>query len=478
MSKIDLTQLTIYDGSTLRDAMQAISNGQIGIALVFEAETKSFVRLLTDGDIRRALLKGFGLQASIDVIEGSGSVTIGQKASSAQISSLFSDQIRVLPVLDDSNQVVDLYFHDKRNHLAVAKPFFDDEEIELVNECMVTGWVSSGGKFVRLFEEMVAGHSGTKYAVSCSSGTSALHLLLLSHGIGEGDEVIVPTLTFIATANAVRYTGATPIFVDSDLDSWNIDPKNIESATNDKTKAIIAVHLYGHPADMDPINQVAEKYNLKVFEDAAEAQGAFYKGRRVGSLADGAIFSFFGNKVITTGEGGMILTNDEEIAQRCRILRDHGMSSDKRYWHEIIGYNYRMTNIQAALGVAQMKKIDRIVEKKKSIALEYSKQLKDVKGITLPPNQQWADNIYWLYTILVDESIAGFNISSLISALKDNDIDSRRVFYPMHTQPIYKSNQVLPVSEKIHEMGISLPSAPGMSSDDIARTCEVIRALS
>jgi len=355
---------------------------------------------------------------------------------------------------------------------------FDDEEIELVNECMGSGWVSSGGKFVNQFEAMVAEFTSNKYAISCSSGTAALHLILLAYGIGKGDEVIIPSLTFIATANAVSYTGATPVFVDSDYETWNIDPTKIENVITEKTKAIIPVHLYGHPADMDPINEIAKKYNLKVIEDAAEAQGAHYKNEIVGSLADAAIFSFFGNKVITTGEGGMVVTNDFDVASKCKLLRDHGMTENKRYWHEIVGYNYRMTNIQAAIGVAQMKKIDDILERKLWVANEYKKYLSDIDGIQLPPKAEWAGNIYWLYTILIDELILGFDVKLLMIELKKNKIDSRIIFYPSHIQPIYKSNVVLPVSEKIHKMGISLPSAPEMTADDIKRACDVIRFLS
>jgi len=475
MNKLDINRILIYPESTIRETMKVISNGQVGVAILVEKHTQLFIRTIVDGDIRRALLDGFGLESGIDVLCELDSIYVDEDTPLTEAMSLFSDKIRIIPVVNKHKQVVDLYFHDKRNHIAVAKPFFDDEEIELVNECMVSGWVSSGGNFVRQFEKMFAEYSGCNYAISCNSGTAALHLILLAYGIGMGDEVIVPTLSFIATANAVSYTGATPVFVDSDVETWNIDPDKIENAITEKTKAIMPVHLYGHPADMDPINRLAEKYSLKVIEDAAEAQGAYYKNKIVGSLSDAAAFSFFGNKIITTGEGGMVVTNDPKIANRCVLFRDHGMTVDKRYWHEVIGYNYRMTNIQAAIGVAQMNKINKIVEKKKSIALEYEKHLKNVNGITLPPNKEWADNIYWLYTVLVDESKTGFNVSSLISEFMKHDIDSRIVFYPIHTQPIYKHNMQLPVAESIHASGISLPSAPDISNDEIREVCTIIK---
>ncbi len=475
--EIEIEKITLSEKSTIRDAMKSISAGKIGVALLVENKSNRFISVITDGDIRRALLSGFGLQSTINIIDKIKNTSVKVGTPLLEVAQLFSEKIRVVPVIDDNHQVVDLHFNDKRKHIAVAKPFFDDNEIELVNECMVSGWVSSGGRFVKQFESMVAKHTGVKHAISCSSGTSALHLILLSYGIGVGDEVIVPSLTFIATANAVTYTGATPVFVDSDVETWNIDPVKIEDLITEKTKAIIPVHLYGHPADMDPINKIAKKYNIRVIEDAAEAQGASYKEKMVGSLADSAMFSFFGNKVVTTGEGGMIVTNDTSIADKCRLLRDHGMTEKKRYWHNIVGYNYRMTNLQAALGVAQMRKIDDIVSRKKWIASVYAKYLYGIKGITLPPDKKWADSVFWLFTILINEKQTNFTLEDLIVELKRNGIDARTVFYPVHTQPIYRDNIKLPISEEIHNTGISLPSAPDMTERDIYKVSMIISDL-
>ena len=470
--KININNILINETSTIREAMRAISIGEIGVSISVELQNNRFIRIITDGDIRRALLEGYGLQSRINVIDKKESIVVGLDAKQSEVTAMFNKDIRIIPVLNDKQQVVDLYFHDKRNRLAVASPLFDDKEIELVNECMVSGWISSSGKFVNEFEEAVAKYIGVKHAVSCSSGTSALHLILMAYGIGIGDEVIIPSLTFIATANAVTYCGAKPILIDSDIETWNIDESKIESAITKNTKAIIPVHLYGHPANMDSINKIAKKYNLKVIEDAAEAQGALYRARKVGSLADASTFSFFGNKIITTGEGGMVVTNDSIIAEKCRLLRDHGMSTTKRYWHTVLGYNYRLTNIQAAIGVAQMYKIDSIIAKKKWIASEYNKHLSSLKGVTLPPNMEWADNVFWLYTILVD-----FNRNKLITKFKKNGIDSRPVFYPIHTQPIYQNGLVLPVSEKISNCGISLPSSPNLNGEDILKICRIIKSV-
>jgi len=327
------------------------------------------------------------------------------------------------------------------------------------------------------FEEQMANFCNTKYAVSCCNGTAALHLALLACNIGPGDEVIIPTLTFIATANAVSYTGAKPVFVDVDSETWNIDPLQIEHAITSNTKAIIPVHLYGHPADMDPIIDLAKKYNLYVIEDAAEAHGAKYKGNNVGTFGDAGTFSFYGNKIVTTGEGGMVVTNDDKVDEKIRLLRDHGMLKSRRYWHSELGYNYRMTNLQAAIGVAQMDKIRSIISKKKKIAHSYSENLKGIKGVILPPEMPWANNVFWLYTILVDEEVSGVSVKEIEHDCKEQGIDTRPFFPPLHTQPIYKTGQKLPVSEKISSRGISLPSAPVLRTTEIERVCYVIRRL-
>lgn len=475
MKKINIEKLSIGPESTIRQAMQAIGNGELGVTFIVD-ETGALKSLLTDGDVRRALLAGFGLQSSVSVIKTNTPVVVKSEHAVEDAFRKFNDKIRVIPVLDTDGKIVDVHFRDKRTHIAVTNPLFDEDEIELLNECIVSGWVSSGGPFVTKFENMMAEYCGTKYAISCSSATSGLHLALLAHDIGPGDEVLVPSLTFIATANAVSYTGATPVFIDSEINTWNIDPDLISDAITPKTKAIIPVHLYGHPADMDPINDIAKKHNLFVVEDAAEAQGAKYKNKMVGSLADVAVFSFFGNKIITTGEGGMIVTDNPNIAEKCRILRDHGMSKERRYWHEVIGYNYRMTNMQAALGVAQMGKIDKIILRKKEIAEKYQSHLENVPGITLPSNTNWVENVYWLYTILIDINISGCDIDKLISELKRQGIDSRPVFPPVHKQPVYDSGLILPVSEQISYHGISLPSAPEIRNEDIENICRVIKA--
>src|SRR5581483_301487 len=340
---------------------------------------------VTDGDIRRALLGGRALDSRIGDVEHPPSRTAHVRMSPEEVSALFSEPIRVVPVLDDAGRVVDVALLDRRVHLPVAEPFLGDEELRYVAECVQTGWVSSAGKFVRRFEELFAELFEVEHAVAVSNGTTALHLALLALGIGPGDEVIVPALTFVATANAVTYCGATPVFADSEPTTWNIDPELAAAAVTPRTKAIVAVHLYGHPADLDPLLELG----VPVVEDAAEAHGARYRGRPVGSLGAVGTFSFYGNKIVTTGEGGMVVTDRADLAARVRQLRDHGMDPDRRYWHPVLGFNYRLTNLQAALGVAQLEKLDAILERKARLAELYAEGLRDVPGIVLPTAEPW-----------------------------------------------------------------------------------------
>ena len=361
--------------------------------------------------------------------------------------------------------------------IPVYEPFLNKSELERVRDCVKSGWISSLGRGIDKFEDGFSRFCGAKYGIATSSGTAALHLSLVSLDIGKGDEVIVPTLTFVATANVVSYTGAKPVFLDSDTSSWNIDPNKIRKAINKKTKAIIPVHLYGHPANMGHIMDIARKYNLFVIEDAAEAHGALYKGKKVGSFGRASCFSFYGNKIITTGEGGMVLTNSLELDKKLRSLRDHGMSKFRQYYHSKIAFNYRLTNIQAAIGLAQLEKIDVIIQRKIENALFYNKLLNDIEGLNLPPEEVWAKNVYWMYSILIGKN---FRLSrdGLMKKLKERGIDTRPFFIPMHRLPPYKCKGDFPVAERLSLQGMNLPSSPNLKKKDIKYVCETIKNLS
>ena len=363
--------------------------------------------------------------------------------------------------------------------IPVAEPCLGKEELKNVIEAVKSGWISSKGKFIEEFEEKFARYCGRKYGVATSNGTVALHLALKALGIGKGDEVIVPTLTFVATANAVTYCNAKPVFVDSHPEYWCINPDKIEEKITPRTKAIIPVHLYGHPCDMDLIMKIAEDHNLYVIEDAAEAHGAEYKGEKVGSFGDISCFSFYGNKIITTGEGGMCLTNNEELAEKMKILRDHGMNPTRKYWHDIIGFNYRMTNMQAAVGIAQLKKLDEFVEKKRTIAKLYKEALGELEKkrlIKLHKEMSWAKCVYWMYCILINKR-AKISRDDLIKQLEEKGIETRPFFYPMHVLPPYKNSEEFPVAEEIAKKGINLPSAVGLTKRDVQIISEAISGI-
>jgi len=360
--------------------------------------------------------------------------------------------------------------------IPVAEPILTGNELAYVSDCITSGWVSSIGKYVTRFEQDFASFCGVKYCVATSSGTTALHLALAVLGIGFGNEVIVPSLTFIATANSVVYTGARPVFADSEPRTWNLDPTDVARKITPRTKAIIPVHLYGHPADMDAIDSIAREHNLFVIEDAAEAHGAEYKGRRVGAIGHIGAFSFYGNKIITTGEGGMLTTNDGDLAEKARQLRDHAMSSTRRYWHPTIGYNYRLTNIQAALGVAQMERVEEFIARKRTIAALYNELLNGTHGVSLPVEEAWAKNVYWMYSILVGDS-ARVSRDDLMAYLNTRGIDSRPFFFPIHTMPSYATGQSLPVTERLARQGINLPSSIALTDDEIRRIVYAIHEV-
>lgn len=465
-SDFSLNSLFISKKATIRDTLQVIDTGALGFALVVN-ENDTFHGLVTDGDIRRALLTGCSLDSNISDIIKPHYVTSRVDEDWKEIARKFNHKIRFIPILDKDDKVTDIAVMESRLRIPVAEPKLGKKELEYVTDCILSGWISSSGEYIKKFESGFADYCNCSYGVATSNGTTALHLALLALGIGPGDEVLVPDLTFIATANAVTYTGAKPVFVDIESDTWNIDPKELVPKINRNTKGIIAVHLYGHPADMDPLLEIAKKNNIWIIEDAAEAHGAEYKGRKVGGIGDIGVFSFYGNKIITTGEGGMVVTNSLDIAERVQILRDHGMDKNHRYWHPYLGYNYRMTNMQAAVGLAQLERIDEILEKKIAIADEYNRLLGQNPFITVPPRKEYAKNVYWMYSILLQGDF-GEKRDELMDYLGKYGIDTRPFFPPLHQQPIYQNKcEDLIISNDVSKRGLNLPSSPNINSGDI-----------
>ena len=365
--------------------------------------------------------------------------------------------------------------------IPVCEPTLQGNEMKYVTDCVKTNWISSNGKYIEQFEEMFAKFCSTKYAVACNNGTTAIHLALASLGITREDEVIIPTFTMIATANAVIYANAKPVLIDSELKTWNMDVEKIEEKITKRTKAIMPVHTYGHPVDMDPLQKIADKHRLYVVEDAAEAHGAEYKGKKAGSLSDMACFSFYSNKIITTGEGGMVVTNNKELADKAKRLRNHAFG-EPRFLHKELGYNYRMTNIQAAIGVAQMERADALVQARINNAKLYNKLLMNVEGITLPPEAPWAKNVYWMYSIMVEDDF-GMSMPKLREELYKKGIDTRTFFIPMHKQPVYinggderfpDTTGDYPISENLARKGFYLPSSSSLTPEQISQIAKAI----
>lgn len=373
------------------------------------------------------------------------------------------------PALDTAGRVI-----------RVCEPDLSGNELKYVMDAVRSGWISSGGPYVKKFEDTFAKKVGCRYGVSTTSATTALHLIFALLRIGRGDEVIMPTFTMAAAANMLYQLGATPILIDADPRTWTMNPAHIEKKITKKTKMIVAIHIYGYPADMDPIMRIAKKYRLWLVEDAAEAHGARYHGRKAGSMSDAAAFSFYGNKIITTGEGGMVTTNNPEIARKARILRDHGFSETARFWHEYAAFNYRMTNLQAAVGVAQTERFDKLANRRIRNAKLYNRLLGKISGITLPPETAGIKNVTWMYGILIDKEKFGMTRDGLRAALARRGIETRSFFVPIHLQPVFydpKSREQYPVSEMLCERGLYLPQSSKMTDEEVWYVAEHIKTI-
>jgi len=364
--------------------------------------------------------------------------------------------------------------------IPVCEPELGQDEVSNVLACLKENAISgTSGHFIAQFEDMFSRYCGKRYGVSTSNGTTALHLAIAALGIGEGDEVIVSAFTNAASVFGIIYNRAKPVIVDSEPETWNMDTRLIEAKITRNTKALLPVHIYGHPCDMDPIMALAQKHHLYVIEDAAEAHGAEYKGKRCGGFGDVSCFSFYANKLITTGEGGMLVTDSAEIADRAKLLRNLAFSRRRRFLHDYIGFNYRMSNLHAAIGVAQMNKIDTFLQRKRDIARKYNSLLKDVRGITLPPEKPWAKSMYWMYSILIEDDY-GMTRDEVMTHLAEKGIETRTFFIPMNQQPAFHKmglfrDERCPVAEDISRKGLYLPSGVGLKDAQIEYICQVLR---
>ena len=446
---------------TLLETMHIINENIKGVCFIVD-ESEALIGVVTDGDIRRSILSGVSLDSSISKILSSNFVFGRDSDSYEYLFSKLNEKVYIIPIVDKNNKVVDYLEYVQSTHFPVSTPILNGNEFKYLTDAFCSTWISSSGTYIDRFEDDFSKYSDCAYGIAVSNGTVALHLALVALEIGIGDEVIVPDLTFAATINAVLHANATPVIVDVEEDSWCISTKEIEKAITSKTKAIIPVHLYGQQCDMDAIKKIAKEYKLKVIEDCSQAHGAVYKNRKVGSFGDIGCFSFYGNKVLTTGEGGMCTTGNSFLNEKMRILRDHGMNKQKRYWHDVVGFNYRMTNLQAAIGVAQLERIETIHRNRRDYEDCYRVALSG-KNFIFQNDLSKRHRITWLVSFLLDENT---NRDKYIDNLRDKGMDARPFFHPLSVMEIYKEycRNKTPVSNKLASRGLSLPTYESLKS--------------
>ena len=476
--KINIDNLFVELPIDFKEALKTIEINGLGI-IFFIDSNKKLIGSFSDGDSRRVILKETSLPKMIEKNSDFYNKKPHYLPFDCQISeiwTLFHHNIKCVPLVDNDMNVVDFSTSSRVRKFPILQPDIGDEEINNLLECANTGWISSQGRFIKEFEVDFSGYLNGGHAVAVSSGTAALQLGMLALDIGANDEVIVPNFTFGASINAIIHVGAIPVLVDVDPETWTLSLKAIEAAINKNTKAIMPVHLYGQSAHIDEINKIAKNNNLHIVEDCAEALGGTYKKRLIGRDGDATCFSFFANKLITTGEGGMVVFKDKKTADKAKIMRDHGMSPQKKYWHEFAGVNFRMTNMQASIGVAQLKKINHFLLKRKNVFQRYDKHFKSNSQLLLLPKNSWSENSYWLYTLVVSE-FTEKKRDKLLKALSDRGIDARPGFYPLHKMPPYQkysNGSDYPISSFLGTSTINLPSSPGLTSDEIDHIAQIV----
>lgn len=470
-------QFLVNQDENIRTALAVIDRNAHGVAFAVDGEGH-FRGILTDGDIRRALLNGAGLETSVKAVMRVDCVTLPYDTPPQEILATIREDIRIIPLLDGRGCPVDYASQYRYHRFPVTEPVLDGNELNYVMECVRTNWLSSQGAFVGRFETEFARLLGVSNTLAVTNGTAALHLALLALDVGVGDEVIVPDLTFAASANAVLYVGATPVLVDVSRDTWTMDSESVERAITPKTKAIMPVHLYGQPCDMQALMALAKKHGLLVIEDAAEGLGARHHGRWVGGLGDAAAFSFYGNKLITTGEGGMVTFKEKAVADRARLLRNHGMDPERRYWHQEVGYNYRMTNIQAAIGMAQLERIESFIARKVAIGAVYGNALSDREDLVLPVTRPGTMNVFWLYSVVVNPERSSLGRDDLMERLLLSGVETRPLFHPLHRMPPYRryaSCETYPNADWLSANGLSLPSAVTLKDAEVLHIADAIK---
>lgn len=460
-----MENLLCNKNESLFSALEIMHKGGKKIVFIVDNDNR-LKNVLTDGDIRELLIAGHKLSEKVSNFLKKDFVYAREDEKQSKIIAKLSERIKIVPIVDKKMRVIDYAQLDKDVHMPIAAPNLAGKELTYLIDAFLSTWISSSGKYIEIFENEFAKFCGTKYAVAVSNGTAALHLALMALGVKEGDEVIVPDLTFAATINAVLHAKATPVIVDVEKDHWTIDPKEIEKAITAKTKAIIPVHLYGQPCNMKQIMNIAKKHNLFVVEDCAEAHGAEFKNKKVGSFGNVGCFSFFANKIITTGEGGMCVMNNRTIYEKMRVLRDHGMSKTKKYWHTQIGFNYRMTNLQAAIGCAQLEKLNQLLRVRQDLENKYREILTNIPFIEFQKTFPDRKKVTWLVSVLIKNRKRNFYLKKLLA----NKIDVRPFFYSLGSMPIYKKYLFSSKNSlQISKQGLNLPTGADIKESDIQK---------
>jgi perosamine synthetase len=365
--------------------------------------------------------------------------------------------------------------------IPVSEPLIGDNVLPLVRECVESGWISSSGRFITEFEERWAAYCGCREGVAVSSGTTALQVATAALKLEPGSEVIVPSFTIISCVIAILEAGYVPVLAECEADTWCLNVTDAEARITPRTRAIMPVHMFGHPVDMRRLMELARTHDLRVVEDAAEAHGAEVEGRRVGGIGDMGCFSFYANKIVTTGEGGMVVTNDSALADRARSLRNLAFRADRRFYHTEIGHNYRLTNLQAAIGVAQVDRIDRHIVHKRWMAAAYQERLSDIPAIALPVQREWARNVYWMYGVVLNDDVP-FGAAEFARRLREHGVDSRPFFLGMHEQPVFQSkglflNERYPITERLTRRGLYLPSGLTLTEQQIDQVAGAVRKV-
>ncbi len=478
-----IDQITFQEQNTIKEVMEGIDKSGFKLALIVDGN-KKLLGVASDGDIRRALLSGRPLTTPIGEIMQKNPITATEGTPTTELLEIMlKKNIQEIPIINKKGLLLDVAFLPELKSIPLSSPDITQKEVETINQVLSTPFLSIGPK-IKEFEQKIAYFVGTKYAVAVNSGTSGLHLCVRSLDIKDGDEVITTPFSFIASANCILFERAKPVFVDIDENTLCIDVNKIEEKITKKTKAILPVHIFGHPCQMDKIMEIARKYNLKVIEDACESIGAGYKEKKVGSFGNCGVFAFYPNKQITTAEGGMIVTDNEEIAKLCQSMRNQGRDEgDAWLSHSRLGYNYRMSELSAALGVTQMERVEELLEKRKRVAEFYNEKLSKIEGIKIPYVSPEVKISWFVYVIRLDEKrFSREDRDEIIQQLKQKGINCRDYFPPIHLEPFYVKmfgykKGDFPVTERISDTTIALPFYNNLTERQTDYICENLKSI-